>query len=190
MDYEAIRGLSRLQIRKLSVIIRKMLKIRTIKFPVLKVIDRLEVLYPDNFYYVSEEDCLFEKGVPAYLEPETENMYCMHIRQSVYDGALKGRGDCLGFINHEIAHFCLIYLCGIGPKSYRFGNSIIYARETKWRKIEPCKSMEWQAKALCGELIIPFEKCKDMSFPEVVVRTNSSMEQAAYFVNTVVPNSK
>lgn len=143
MDYEAIRGLSRLQIRKLSVIIRKMLRIRTLKFPVLKAIDRLERLYPNNIYYVSEEDSLFEKSVPAYLEQESENMYCIHIRQSVYDGALKGRGDCLGFITHEIAHFCLIHICGIGPKSFKFGNSIIYGRKTRERKIPSYKSMEW-----------------------------------------------
>ena len=190
MDYEAVIGLSRIQIRKLSVIIRKMLKVKTLRFPVLKAIDRLEVLYPDNIYYVSEDDSLFEKGVPAYLEQESENMYCMHIRQSVYDGALKGRGDCLGFITHEIAHFCLIHICGIGPKSFKFGNSIIYARETHEGKIPSFKSMEWQAKALCGELMIPYEKCKDMSYGEIVFRTKSSMEQAAYFVDTVVPNSR
>ena len=190
MDYEARIGLSREKIRILSVLVRKILQVKSLKFPVLKVLDKLEILFPDNFYYVSEEACLFEKSVPAYIEQEGENEYCIHIKQSVYDGALKGRGDCLGFINHEIAHFCLIHIFDIGPKSFRFGNSIIYARETKWRKIEPCKSMEWQAKALCGELMIPYEKCKDMSFKEVLARTNSSMEQVAYFINTVVPNSR
>ena len=55
MDYEAVIGLSRIQIRKLSVIIRKMLKVKTLRFPVLKAIDRLEVLYPDNIYYIGEE---------------------------------------------------------------------------------------------------------------------------------------
>ena len=190
MDYEARIGLSREKIRILSVFVRKILQVKTLKFPVLKVLDKLELLFPENFYYVSEEDCFFEKSVPAYIEQEGPNEYCIHIKQSVYDGALKGRGDCLGFINHEIAHFCLIHIFNIGPKSIKFGNSIIYSREPKEGKIPPFKSMEWQAKALCGELMIPFDKCKDMSYWEIIYKTNSSGEQAAYFVDTVVPNSK
>ena len=190
MDYEARIGLSREKIRILSVFVRKILQVRTLKFPVLKVLDKLEILFPDNFYYVSEEDSLFEKNVPAYIEQEGENEYCIHIKQSVYDGALKGRGDCLGFINHEIAHFCLIHIFDIGPKNIKFGNSIIYSREPKEGKIPPFKSMEWQAKALCGELMIPYEKCKDMSYWEIISKTKSSMEQAAYFVDTVVPSSR
>ena len=79
MDYEARIGLSREKIRMLSVLVRKILQVRTLKFPVLKVLDKLEILFPDNFYYVSEEACLFEKSVPAYIEQEGENEYCIHI---------------------------------------------------------------------------------------------------------------
>lgn len=70
MDYEARIGLTREKIRILSVFVRKILQVRTLKFPVLKVLDKLETLFPDNFYYVSEEDSLFEKNVPAYIEQE------------------------------------------------------------------------------------------------------------------------
>lgn len=187
MDYEAKVGLSRSEVRTIAFLIRKMLKIQGLEFPVLKVLDKLEILYPENIYFVVEEDSLFEENVRAYLEPESESLYCIHIRQSVYNGALKGRGDCLGFINHEIAHFCLIFIFGIVPKLFQYGISNIYPREIKERKITPYKSMEWQAKALCGELMIPFDRCKDMSLDQIILYTKSSKEQALYFLNKVVP---
>lgn len=190
MDYKAKTGLSRNQIRRLSKIIRKGLGIDTLRFPVLKVLDKLETLYPDNLYYVVENGKFFEKGVPAYLEQETTNTFCIHIKQSVYTRALHGNGGCLGFIAHEIAHFLLIFVFGIGADFCRLGDTLIFARETRKQEIKIWDSMEWQAKALCGELMIPFEKCKDMSLEEIIYYTNSSMEQAKYFVNKVVPHSK
>ena len=40
--------------------------------------------------------------------------------------------------------------------------------------------------ALCGEIMIPYEKCKDYSFRQIVSRTDSSDEQAKYFLRWVV----
>ena len=41
--------------------------------------------------------------------------------------------------------------------------------------------MEWQAKALCGEVMILYDECKDMSTLEIVKKTNSSIDQARFF---------
>ena len=46
--------------------------------------------------------------------------------------------------------------------------------------------MEWQAMALCGEIMIPYEKCKNYSFNQIVSRTYSSDEQTKYFLRWVV----
>ena len=109
-------------------------------------------------------------------------MYCIHIRESVYIGAVEGKGDCLGFINHEICHFILIHILGIGPSN----SNPTYARTVKTNAIPKYKSMEWQAKALCGELMIPYERCKNLTFKQIIYRTGSSKEQVNYFLDKVI----
>lgn len=183
MDYEARVGLSRLQIRKLANLIRIIFKIHTLKFPILIILNILEKKYGDVLYVAIEPDDWFEKNVMAFLEIE-EDMYCIHIRESVYVGAVNGKGDCLGFINHEICHFILIHIFGIGPANI----NPIYSRSV--RAIPEYKSMEWQAKALCGELMIPYERCKKLTFKQIVHRTGSSKEQVNYFLNNVIKNRK
>lgn len=168
VDYET-KPLSRKKIRKLVEVLRKIFKIYTLKFPVLDVLDSLE---SDGVTYMIEEDKLFKKNVMAYLEP-TNNGYCIHIRNSVYDGACRGEGNCLGYICHEECHFFLIEYFGFKP---------IYGRSIKDRKIPACRSMEWQAKAMCGELMIPHDECYNMTIDEIMENTNSSFQQAEYFV--------
>ena len=181
MDYEACVGLSRAKIRELSKFIRKVFKIKTLKFPVLKFLCILEEKYEDILYVDIEPDDYFEDNVMAYLEKE-EYMYCIHIRESVYVGAVDGKGDCLGFINHEICHFILIHIFGIGPSN----PNPIYTRTVRTNPIPKYKSMEWQAKALCGELMIPYERCKKLTFKQIVFRTGSSKEQVNYFLDKVI----
>lgn len=190
MDYEASRGLSRKQIRELAIIFRRIFKIKTLYFPVMKVLNALENKYPNNFYYLVEDDNLFEEGVMAHLDLEEEDLFCMHIRESVYEGALDGRRDYLGFICHEISHFLLVFICGISPKAYMVGNRVIYERTVNDRDIPKFKSMEWQAKALCGELMIPFDRCCYLTRKQIAWMTKSSTQQIDYFINVVVEREK
>ena len=53
-------------------------------------------------------------------------------------------------------------------------------------KMQKHMILEWQAMALCGEIMIPYEKCKDYSFKQIVSRTDSSDEQTKYFLRWVV----
>jgi len=188
MDFEAKKGLSRKQIREIARIVRKLLKIRTIKFPVLEVLEKLTCLYPDNLYYVIEADDDFRNNVMAYLEIESEYSYCIHIRESVYNGAVKGRKDCLGFICHEISHFILIFILDNGPKISLNEFKMACERALKQDKIPPYLSTEWQAMALCGELMIPYEECKDKTFRQISFITKSSKKQIEFFLNKVVKN--
>ena len=169
VDYET-KPLSREKIRTLVKVIRKIFNIKNTKFPVLKVLDMLE---KDGVIYVVEDDKKFKKNVMAYLEPTNEG-YCIHIRNSVYDGACEGEGKCLGYICHEECHFFLIEYFGFKP---------IYGRSMKDRIIPACRSMEWQAKAMCGELMIPIEECYNMSIEEIMITTNSSYQQSEYFAS-------
>lgn len=176
MDYEADTSLKREDIRELSKEIRRIFKVETINFPVLKVLPRLEQIYEDALYTSIDEDSEFDEKVMTYLEEVETDKYCIHVRQSVYIGATINRGDCLGFINHELSHFILVHILGIKP---------VYNRSFSGR-IPAYKSMEWQAKALCGELMIPYDLCKDMDICEILDTTNSSLEQAKFFIKRVV----
>lgn len=184
MDYETELGLSRIKIRLIADWVRSSLKITTLAFPVMKVLDTLEQDFEDGFYYVSEEDSLFANNVMAFLSEDDTGCCCIHIRQSVYDGALLGKGDCLGFICHEISHFILIYVIGIKPRMLHAYNGAFYPREIppntpRW------KSTEWQAMALCGELMIPYDACKTMDVDTIIEKTNSSRSQAEFFAKYV-----
>ncbi len=185
MDYESKLSLSRIQIRKISEFARRLLKIETVKFPVLKALENLIDKFSNNLYYLILPDDEFEKNVMAELVPEDNNVYCIKIRETVYDKAVNGDRASLGFICHEMCHFILIHIFDAGPV-YRNESGLVYARSFKDRELPRYKSMEWQAMALCGEIMIPYEKCKDYSFEQIVSRTGSSDEQTKYFLRWVV----
>lgn len=191
MDYEASAGLSRKQIRLIAKYFRKMFEIKTILFPVMMVLELLVNKFSNILYYSVEDDDDFELGVMAALVENVEgneSMYCIKIKNSVYDDAIKGDGASLGFICHEMCHFVLIHILGIGPKLYINTNGIAYTRVIEPRSLPLFKSMEWQAKALCGEVMIPYEKCKDHTLEQIVKETNSSVEQAKFFLKNVAKN--
>lgn len=167
MDYEASVSLNRNQIREISRFFRKLLGIRTILFPVMKALDLLESKFSENLCVSVEEDSRFEHLEMATLRDEGNGSFCIRIRESAYLGAIKGNRACLGFICHEMCHFVLVFVFGIGPKQYTSADGIAYARCCTDGSLKPWRSMEWQAKALCGE-------------------TMSSDEQARYFLEKVV----
>ena len=179
MDFQTKKGLSRNDIRLIAKIIRKNFKIRSIRFPVMKMLEKFVTKFEDILIYDINPDNEFEEGVQAYLEAEDETFerFCIHIKESVYINAIAGRGDCLDHICHELSHFILIYLCGILP-------DLKFKRDLA-EKIPAYKSAEWQAKALCGELMIPYDECKDKTYRQIRHITKCSKEQTNYFLNFV-----
>ena len=186
MDYESRLSLSRIQVREISKFARRMLKIKTVKFPVLKALEKLIDKFPNNLYYRILPDDEFETNVMAELVPEGNDVYCIKIRETVYEKAVNGDRASLGFICHEMCHFILIHIFDAGPVMYLNKSGLAYARSFKDKELPRYKSMEWQAMALCGEIMIPYEKCKDYSFKQIVSRTYSSDEQTKYFLRWVV----
>lgn len=186
MDYESRLSLSRIQIREISKFVRKMLKIKTIKFPVLEALEKLIDKFSNNLYYHILPDDEFETNVMAELVPEGNDVYCIKIRETVYEKAVNGGRASLGFICHEMCHFILIHIFDAGPVMCVNENGLTYARNLKDKELPRYKSMEWQAMALCGEIMIPYEKCKNYSFKQIVNRTKSSNEQTKYFLRWVV----
>lgn len=176
MDYET-KPTSRRQLRIIAKLIRNKYNIKTIEFPVLKILDQLIEDNPDDLFYVVEDDKKFDKNVMCYITSASTDGYCIHIRNSVYAGAVNNVGSCLGFICHELAHFILMHLFDF--------KAIINCETNPKRNISHCKSVEWQAKALCGELMIPYEECKSLDIKEIIKLTKSSEKQAKYFIAKV-----
>ena len=82
-------------------------------------------------------------------------------KESVYQGAYeKHVGALLGFICHEIAHVFLFFI-GFTP---------IYERSFADNELPAYCSVEWQAKALCAEIMIPFEESKGMTAKQIEER--------------------
>ncbi len=190
MDYESRLSLSRIQIREISKFARRLLRINTVKFPVLKALERLIDKFSNNLYYLILPDDEFEANVMAELVPEGNDVYCIKIRETIYEKAVNGDRTSLGFICHEMCHFILIHIFDAGPVLYKGENGLVYARSLKDKELPRYKSMEWQAMALCGEIMIPYEKCKNYTFKQIVSRTDSSNEQTKYFLRWVVESEQ
>ena len=165
--------LSRKQIRKISKIIRKDLNLKGFKISIEDLMNKVSLKYGVTF--LVEEDKEFKSGVVCYFNIINSKAF-IHIRNSVYENACCDDHKSIGFIIHEICHFYLIMIFKYYP---------IEAKQYKSRELINYRSMEWQAKALCGELMIPYESFKDKTIEEIVNETNSSFSQACYFKNVV-----
>lgn len=78
-------------------------------------------------------------------------------------------------------HFILIYLFRIRPKIYKKDNEIVFAKEIKSKPDVAYLSMEWQAKALCGELMIPYNQLKNDDLINIINKTNSSYSSKIFY---------
>ena len=159
MDYMT-KPLSRTAIRKLSKYIRKIFGLSADEpFPVLEILEKLPSYFKGTNYLIVEDDEL-PATVFAWCYQKSEGGFTIEIKQSVYDGACYDNNRAfLCFICHEICHVILFYL-GYTPISTRtFSENM---------EIPAYRSVEWQAKALCGELTIPYEATIGMKPKEIM----------------------
>ena len=64
----------------------------------------------------------------------------------------------VGFIAHELCH---VYL-------FTLGFTPVFERAFKDRELPAYCSVEWQAKCLCGELLVPYEESQGMTRFQIV----------------------
>jgi len=126
-------------------------------FPTLFILDRLRDLFPGSNYDLLPDD-KFPKKTMARCKPNNRGGYTIEIRESVYDRARHERGPDLGFICHEICHIFL----------FSKGFTPIFERSLKTRSIHAYRSVEWQAKYLCGEVMIPYKESIGMSMQKII----------------------
>lgn len=153
MDYKT-KATSRRDLRRYSQILRKIFNVPlTGPFPVLEALDKISDVFK-NCNYEIVEDKKMPPQTMARCIPNDLGGFTIEIKETVYDGAYEKQiGAFLGFICHEICHIFLFYI-GFRP---------VFERGFENNELPAYCSVEWQAKALCAEVMIPFEESQGMS---------------------------
>lgn len=161
MDY-ITKPISRGELRIIAYWFRSLFKCRNkYRFDVINTFERIHSIFDNITVEVVEDDdeTNFTKEVPAQCIPDMKGNYHIQVRKSVYLGACSGVGGYRAHIIHEISHAILCIL-GYTPLLQRsFNNNQIPKRY---------ESMEWQAKALCGEILVPYEETKHLSKKQII----------------------
>ena len=158
MDY-LTKPTSRNDIRRFARIFREVFDVPAGgRFPVLEALEQVPYVFKGSTYEIVEDSKLPAKTM-AHCFPNNAGGYTIQIKESVYNGAYeKHIGAFLGFICHEICHLFLFYI-GFTP---------IHARSFNEHELPCFRSVEWQCKALTGEVMIPYNESKGMSEDEIV----------------------
>ena len=171
MDY-ITKPVKRIQLRRFAQLFRYLFGLSsTEKVDILDVLERFHSVF-ENAYYVVLDDNEMPPNIPARCSiQENEGTFRIEIKNTVYVGAYeKNVGAFLDFICHEMCHVFL-YIIGFTPVMHRsFANG----------KIPAYCSVEWQAKALCGEIMMPYDETKNMSVEEIVRVYGVSRDSARY----------
>lgn len=150
MDYET-KPTSRKDLRRYASYVRKLFDVPAGgPFPVLDALEKLPDIFEGSCYQVVEDNKLPPQTM-AQCTPNDNGGFTIEIKESVYVGAYKNQtGAFLGFICHEICHIFL----------FEIGFTPIYARSFSDGEVPAYCSVEWQAKALCAEVMLPYvETC-------------------------------
>ena len=138
------------------------------KVPVVKLLDVLCEKFKGRFTYDVVNDEELGDNVPALTNWDGYS-FEIKIKNKIYEGAWKKEvGAFRNHILHEICHVYLI-MRGFTPLMTRsFGNN----------EIPPYCSAEWHAKALCGEIMMPYNATIGMSAEEIVEKYKVSLQSA------------
>lgn len=172
MDYKT-KPTSREELRGIARFVRKLFKCKNkYRFDVMDAFERIPSVIPAVTCLVVEDDEI-EGDIPARCVPDFEGHYTIEVKSSIYDGAAEGIGGYRAHILHEICH-AILCLLGFTP---------ILDRAFKNNELKPFESMEWQAKALCGEILMPYEETEGLSVRQIRHLCQVSRESAELHYN-------
>lgn len=184
MDYRT-KSTSREKLRELAKIIRQDIFKCEDKyyFDVIKAFEMLPYLSNNSVTteIVSDDD--EELGVSPSTMTFDENgeKYVIKIKESVYEKAyFKKSGGYRMHIMHEICHF-LLFIFGFTP---------YFDRTYRNYELKPYESIEWQAKALAGEILIPYDATKNLTEKQIKRRCRVSKEAAQNRLNMEVKTNE
>lgn len=170
MDYKT-KAISRDTIRTIAYIIRtQIFKCKNkFYFDVIEAFEQLPYLFDNVTTEIVFDDDPDLNGAPGTIIPDMKGNYHIKIKQSVYDGAYHDKtGGYRNHIMHEISHYILFEL-GYLPQ---------FNRVYKNNELKCYESVEWQAKALAGEILIPYETTIGMSERNIIKKCKVSEEAA------------
>lgn len=170
MDY-LTKPTDRKSLRALAKIFREIFEVpQNEYFPVLDALELMPNKMPGVIIeIVADSDLPF--NVPAQCELQPNENFIIKIKESVYNGAYeKNIGAYRDHILHEMCHMFL----------YRIGFTPILQRNFDKEVNKKYESVEWQAKALCGEIMMPYEESQNMTTTEIVKCYGVSKSQALY----------
>ena len=169
MEYRT-KPLTRSQIRKLAPIFRSLFGVdNTGTFPVLDALEKIPDIFKGSCYEVVENDEL-PINTPAKCSIMSDGTFIIKIKQDVYDGAMNNVGAYRNHITHEMCH----------PFLYSIGYTPIMERSFENGNLPAIESSEWQAKALCGEVMMPFDETEPMCYQMIAEKYGVSTGSAYY----------
>lgn len=176
MDYKT-KPISRKDLKAIARWFRHQFKCKNkFRFDVIDAFERIHLLFPQITTEIVEDestDAILDLNVPAACNPDLKGNYHIVVRENVYIGACNGIGGFRAHILHEICH-AVLCLLGFTP---------ILDRSFRNNEIAPCYiSMEWQAKALAGEILVPYDETKGMSKKKIKFLCKVSEPLAKYRV--------
>jgi len=153
-----------------------------LRFNVINAYERFPSLFPNVVTQIidDDDDSCMPSNIPSSCTLSSDGTLEIRIRQKVYDGACDGVGGYRAHILHEMCHAILIMM----------GFSPIMGRAFKNNQIEPYRSMEWQAKALAGEILVPYERTKGMSVKQIMAYCGVSKACAKMRLKLDVENAQ
>ncbi|MBE6136315.1 MAG: hypothetical protein E7181_03515 [Erysipelotrichaceae bacterium] len=174
MDYKT-KPIGRKDLRAIAKWFRHQFKCRNrFRFDVINAFERIHQLFPQITTEVVEDDSvdvITDPKIPAACNPDMNGGYHIAVREHVYCGACHGIGGYRAHILHEMCHAILCIL-GFTPILDRAFNN---------NEIKPLYlSMEWQAKALAGEILVPYDETKGMSVKKIKFLCKVSDSLAKY----------
>ena len=158
----------RLDIRHYTRELRKILGIQGPYFPIIVL---LEILYPligVTYDVIDDKEWNIKYGKDSHAQYILGDR-CIYIKESVFNGACNDQGRDRFTIAHEIGHALLL-----DDKTIKF------CRSARKVDMELWKNPEWQADCFAGELLVPYDICKDMSVCDIVQKCKVSNDAASY----------
>lgn len=173
---ETGESLSRKKARAIANFIRGLLGINELYVDVPRMLENMTREFPDFNYEIVEDEELPESVYGTFIPNYETNQSVVKIPNRVYlaacnNGSTSGRDRMT--IVHEIAHYFLIIYFKFKPIE-------------KLGRGRPSKSKdpEWQAMAVAGEILMPFEETVHMIDPyELVKKCGVSYDAANYRIN-------
>jgi len=170
MDFRT-KPTSREELRKIARIIRKVFKCKNkYYFDVVMAFESMHKIFPSVTTEIVPDDEEGMERVPATTIPDMKGFYHIKVKESVYEGAyFRKIGGYRTHILHEMCH-TILFILGFTPYLDRsFKNSELPGYE----------SIEWQAKALAGEMLVPYEETRDKTAEQIKSLCKVSLDCAA-----------